>query len=32
MDGTGASVQYARELFQSLWQLDFVAMGLQESR
>jgi len=25
---TGASPQYARELFQSLWQLDFVAMGL----
>lgn len=25
---TGASEQYARELFESLWQLDFVAMGL----
>ena len=24
----GAPQQYARELFQSLWQLDFVAMGL----
>ena len=27
--GTGVGEQYARELFQSLWQLDIVAMGLR---